>query len=139
MELMMLFTKKKTAEIVPLDERLFINKDSKLTGTIDSTSHIIIAGEFDGTINAKHLEITASGAVKGTVNAESVTVAGTAHANIKCAGRFKIDASGKVIGEIQYGSLEVALGGISVGNIEQTGNMRIVRPQINLANITDKR
>jgi cytoskeletal protein CcmA (bactofilin family) len=119
-------------------DKLFINKGSSIHGTINCQSLLVIDGDFEGQINSKLLEITESGSVKGTINAESVVVAGVVNANIKCTGRLKIAATGKVNGEVQYGSLEVSLGGVSVGNLEQTANMRVVRSQVNLANITDK-
>jgi cytoskeletal protein CcmA (bactofilin family) len=130
----MIFNKKQPV-IKTETEKLIINKGSKITGTIDCPSLMIICGDFEGTINTKSLEISESGTVKGAINAETVTVAGKVEANLKCTGRLRIEATGKVSGEVQYGALAVALGGVSVGNLEQTANMRVVSPQANLSSV----
>jgi len=69
---------------------IFINKGSRLIGTIDCPNTLTIAGDYDRMINTKYLEITDTGRIKGTINVETLTIAGNVEANIKCTGRLKI-------------------------------------------------
>jgi len=125
MEALSMF-KRKIQPVSQAINHCIINQGTKVTGTLDCQNMLIVAGEFDGQIKTKQLEVAQSGVIKGVVIAESVVVAGIVEATLKCTGRLKITSTGRVTGDVEYGSLEVSLGGKSNGSIEQTETLRVV-------------
>ena len=95
----------KSAEIAVISDK------SKFEGRLETPGTLTIFGSFTGEIKSGTLEIGKDGKTLGSVEAESVTIAGYFEGEIACYNLLKIAKTGMVRGILAYGSLSVELGG----------------------------
>ena len=96
----------KSAEIVLIPEK------AKFKGKLKTPGTLTIVGTFTGNIKCSILEIFKDGKAFGSVEAESVTIAGYFEGEIACYGHLKIAKTATVKGRVAYGSLSVETGGL---------------------------
>lgn len=96
----------KSAEIAVISEK------SEFEGRLETPGILTIFGSFTGSIKSGTLEIAKDGKASGSVEAESVTIAGYFEGEIVCYGLLTIGKTGTVRGRVAYGSLSVELGGL---------------------------
>jgi len=92
-------------------ETTVISANSKLEGLIETEGNLIIDGSVTGTIKCGSLEIMEDGNVDANVEAEAVNVAGNFEGEMICRGRLTFFRTGKVKGDISYGTLSIESGG----------------------------
>ena len=97
-------------------ETTVISASSKLEGRIEVEGNLIIDGSVKGTIKCGSLEIMEDGNVDANVIAEAVNVAGNFAGEMICRGRLTFFRTGKVKGDISYGTLSIESGGLLDGN-----------------------
>ena len=97
-------------------ETTVISAGSKLEGRIEAEGNLIIDGSVKGTIRCGALEIMEDGNVDASVEAEAVNVAGNFEGEMICRGRLTFFCTGKVKGDISYGTLSIESGGLLDGN-----------------------
>jgi len=97
-------------------ETTVISANSKLEGRIETEGNLIIDGSVTGTIKCGSLEIMEDGNVDANVIAEAVNVAGNFAGEMICRGRLTFFRTGKVKGDISYGTLSIESGGLLDGN-----------------------
>ena len=97
-------------------ETTVISANSKLEGRIETEGNLIIDGSVTGTITCGSLEIMEDGNVDANVEAEAVNVAGNFAGEMICRGRLTFFRTGKVKGDISYGTLSIESGGLLDGN-----------------------
>jgi cytoskeletal protein CcmA (bactofilin family) len=73
---------------------------------------VMILGSITGDINCNSLEIFKDGKAVGSIEAETVIVAGYVEGELACSGLLTIAKTGKVKGRVAYGNLLVELGGL---------------------------
>ena len=88
-----------------------IAEKSILEGKLKMPGNVIIMGSFTGSINSSALEIFKDGKAFGSIEAESVTIAGHFEGELACSGLLTIAKTGTVRGRVAYGTLSVELGG----------------------------
>ena len=122
-------TKEKTSEqnnkvklfknpIKPVDTTI-IAASSKLEGSIETEGTLIVDGFVRGKIKCNSLEIIREGNVDAEVDAEEVSVAGNFEGKMLCNGKLTILSTGKVVGEISYGTLSIESGGLLDGTLSK--------------------
>ena len=112
---------KKNAE--PAKVKLFKNPLKTVETTIISSgSRLEGSIETEGTLIVKcgSLEILKDGHLDAKVEAEDVSVAGSFEGEMICNGRLTVCNSGKVIGDISYGTLSIESGGILDGSVAKS-------------------
>ena len=101
-------------------ETTVISSNSKLEGRIETEGNLIIDGSVTGTIKCGSLEIMEDGNVDANVEAEAVNVAGSFAGEMICRGRLTFFRTGKVKGDISYGTLSIESGGLLDGNVSKS-------------------
>src|SRR5437899_5582948 len=86
-----------------------IAADINITGKIDGTGHVRIAGRFEGDVHIQG-DLTIDGGAKllGGVRANSVTIGGEIEGNIESAATVEILSTGVLNGDLKAGTLSVA-------------------------------
>ena len=100
-------------------ETTIISATSKLEGSIETEGTIVVSGSVRGTVLCGSLEILRDGMVNAKVEAASISVAGDFEGEMICKGRLTVLSTGKVVGDISYGTLSIESGGLLDGNISK--------------------
>lgn len=96
-----------------------IAADINITGKIDGTGHVRIAGRFEGDVHIQgDLTIDAGAKLTGGVRANSVTIGGEIEGNIENAANVEILTTGVLNGDLKAGTLTVASGSRMRGRVE---------------------
>ncbi|MAI49962.1 MAG: hypothetical protein CMM16_05300 [Rhodospirillaceae bacterium] len=91
------------------------------SGKVIKAESIVLEGTADGEILAKTVEISAAGSLDGTVQCDTLIVAGAFSGKAAVLGSLSVKRTGKITGKISYGSLSVEDGGAVLGTLEQGG------------------
>jgi cytoskeletal protein CcmA (bactofilin family) len=90
-----------------------------ITGTINGTGHVRIAGRFEGDVNIQgDLTIESGAKLTGGIRADSVTIAGEVEGNVESAARVELLPTGVLNGDLKAGTLTVAAGSRMRGRME---------------------
>jgi cytoskeletal protein CcmA (bactofilin family) len=105
---------------VPREQReSIITADINITGKIDGTGHVRIAGKFEGDVHIQgDLTIDSGAKLVGAVSANSVTIGGEIDGNIENAANVDILSTGILNGDLKAGTLSVASGSRMRGRVE---------------------
>lgn len=96
-----------------------ITADINITGKIEGTGHVRIAGKFDGDVHIQgDLTVDAGAKLVGAVSANSVTIGGEIDGNIENAANVDILSTGILNGDLKAGTLSVASGSRMRGRVE---------------------
>ena len=102
--------------------RLIVGREISLAGEITSCDKLIVEGSVEANLqNCHDVEIAESGLFKGTASIDEAEVRGRFEGELVVRRRLLIRASGRVMGTIRYGQLEVEAGGQISGDIQATG------------------
>lgn len=96
-----------------------IAADITITGKIDGTGHVRLAGRFEGDVSIEGNLIVDPGAkLTGSVRAKAVTIGGEIEGNIESAQTVELLATGVLSGDLKAGTLTVASGSRMRGRAE---------------------
>ena len=98
-------------------ETTIISATSKLEGSIETEGTIVVCGSVKGTVCCGSLEILRDGIVNAKVEAANISVAGDFEGEMICNGKLTVLSTGKVVGDISYGTLSIESGGLLDGTI----------------------
>jgi cytoskeletal protein CcmA (bactofilin family) len=101
-------------------ETTLISASCSLEGSIEAEGTLIVEGSVRGTIKCTSLEILENGRVDAKVEGENVTVAGDFEGEMICSRRLGILRTGKVLGELSYGTLSIESGGLLNGTLSKS-------------------
>ena len=100
------------------DYEFYVGPATHLEGAslaIDGTARI--DGKIVGKVAVKHLIVGPSGVVVGDISGETAEVEGTVDDSLQLSGKLTVCASGRIRGNIKYGSIECMEGAKLVGEI----------------------
>ncbi|MFL5613966.1 MAG: polymer-forming cytoskeletal protein [Gemmatimonadaceae bacterium] len=96
-----------------------IAADITITGKIDGTGHVRIAGRFEGDVHIQgDLTIDSGAKLTGAVRANCVTIGGEVEGNIESAASVEMLNTGVLNGDLKAGTLTVASGSRMRGRVE---------------------
>jgi cytoskeletal protein CcmA (bactofilin family) len=99
--------------------RLIVGREISLTGEITSCDRLIVEGSVEANLtNCREVEIAESGLLKGTAAIEDAEVRGRFEGTLTVRKRLHIKATGKVVGQVRYGQLEIECGGQVSGDVQ---------------------
>jgi cytoskeletal protein CcmA (bactofilin family) len=99
-----------------------IGADTSWSGTLRSESNVMLEGKIEGTVEARDTVFVAERAtVDARVKALAIVVSGHLTGHIQCEGRLEITPSGRLNGEVEYGTLIVHEGAIVDGTFRMRG------------------
>lgn len=100
-------------------KKLIVGRDIFLNGEIRTCDSLVVEGKVEAVLSdCRAMEIAGSGEFRGSAEIESADISGRFDGDLVVRQRLTIRASGKVMGKIRYGQLEVERGGIISGTIE---------------------
>jgi cytoskeletal protein CcmA (bactofilin family) len=119
--------------------RLIVGREISLTGEITSCERLIVEGNVEANLtNCREVELTETGVLKGTAAIEEADIRGRFEGTLTIRKRLMIRSTGKVLGTIRYGQLEVELGGQISGDVQaqqstEDGDARPLRSMMAMA------
>jgi len=91
--------------------RLVVGRDITLNGNIGSCEHLVIEGTVEAqTFSARRLDILEAGVFTGSAQLQDAVIAGKFDGKLHVTGRLTVKSTGRITGEIDYGTLEVEAG-----------------------------
>ncbi len=90
----------------------FISEDLAISGDIEFSDELVIAGSVNGTIKFKGegsglVRVLSSGIVVGEIQSKSLEILGKVEAEVTCTKLVSIKATANVTGTLKYMQLEV--------------------------------
>jgi len=96
-----------------------VEAGTEFTGTLKSTCPVVVNGKLEGEVDAPTLSIATTGAVLGTIRAQTLRSFGTLAGNVD-AGEVYVSGAVRSKTVIKAKRLEVKLGSLEKGNLEIT-------------------
>jgi len=101
-----------------------IGKSSRVEGDVDFSGGLHLDGRITGSVRAPDtsgstLSVSESGCIEGAVEVPNVTLDGTVRGDIHARQRLVLGAHAKVLGNVHYGVIEMALGAQIQGKLMQ--------------------
>ena len=92
-----------------------IGAETRVQGDIEFTGGCLIDGYVKGNVRAVKddgatLSISDRGCVEGTVVVPNILLNGTVKGDVAAAGRIELGAKARVVGNVRYGLIEMAIG-----------------------------
>ena len=99
--------------------RSVISSEVEIVGTVKTSGSIQVEGRIEGEILSQgDVVIGKSGSVKGNLNVNSISVAGTVQGNISAKDRIELKSTARLLGDIKAKRLAVEDGVTFVGKSE---------------------
>lgn len=104
---------------------LTVGPDIQMKGEITTCDRVVIEGMVDATMRDVHtVELTETGALKGTAEVENAEISGSFEGDLVVRGKLTISASGRVRGNVTYGEIEIQRGGQISGNVRNVADAK---------------
>jgi cytoskeletal protein CcmA (bactofilin family) len=99
-----------------------VGADTKLVGDLEFTGGCLIDGHVKGNVRALNdehatLRVSERGYIEGTVDVPIMLLNGTINGDVKALERVELGAKSKVVGNLNYTLIEVAIGAEVHGNL----------------------
>ncbi len=98
---------------------LLVGREIALSGEIRACDRLIVEGRVEAVLSdSRAIEVSATGVFKGKAHIESAEISGTFEGELLTSEKLIIHSTGKVYGNIRYGQIEIARGGVIAGQID---------------------
>ncbi|WP_245838065.1 bactofilin family protein [Niveispirillum lacus] len=109
--------------------KLIVGRDISLSGEIAACDVLVVEGTVEAKLRDGHVvEITDTGLFKGSVEIDEADIGGRFEGDITVRGTLKVRTTGRINGNIRYGTLEVENGGQLSGTIQVLGGTPVASP-----------
>jgi cytoskeletal protein CcmA (bactofilin family) len=99
--------------------RLVVGREITLSGTITRCDQLVVEGSVEANLNdCRDIDIAESGCFKGSATIEQAEIRGRFEGDLNVRKRLLIKATGRVVGKIRYGQLEIECGGQIIGEVQ---------------------
>ena len=110
----------------PEPKVLIIGREISLNGQITACDKVVVEGKVEATLtDSRFIEIAETGQFKGSAEIDDAEIRGRFEGKLSVRGRLLIRGTGKVMGEIAYGQIEVECGGEITGTVQTTAATRL--------------
>ncbi len=100
--------------------KLVVGREICLSGEIKSCERLVVEGQVEANLtDCQTLEISRPGLFRGSAVVEHCEISGTFEGNLTVNGVLVLHGSGRVIGSLRYGELEIERGGVVNGDMTQ--------------------
>lgn len=97
---------------------LTVGSGISVCGEISACDTLVVEGRVEANMTAgRSLDIARSGTYNGNADVENAAIAGVFEGDLVVRGRLHIAATGRVVGSVRYGKLEIETGGELNGDI----------------------
>jgi cytoskeletal protein CcmA (bactofilin family) len=98
--------------------RLVVGREITLSGTITRCDQLVVEGSIEAHLtDCRDIQISESGLFKGSATIEEAEIRGRFEGDLVVKKRLMIKATGRVVGTIRYGQIEIECGGQIIGEI----------------------
>ena len=105
------------------DKKLIVGRDIHLSGEIKSCDRLVVEGQVEAQLNGcRSVEIAGAGLFKGSAEIDVADISGRFEGDLTVRSRLIVRSSGRIVGSIRYGQIEVERGGVVSGKIELLQN-----------------
>ncbi len=105
------------------EKKLIVGREIVLTGEIRACDRLVVEGRVEAALtDSRSIEIATGGVFKGKAQIDTADVSGQFEGDLVVNHRLVIHASGRVSGNIRYGEIEIARGGVITGQIDVLSN-----------------
>lgn len=102
--------------------KLIVGRDIHLQGEIRACQKLVVEGRVEAALNdCRSVEIAGSGLFKGSARIETADISGRFEGDIIVTNRLIVRSTGRIVGSIQYGQIEIERGGVVSGQVEVLG------------------
>jgi len=99
--------------------KLIVGREISLAGEITSCDRLVVEGSVEANLaNCRDVEISESGVYKGSASIEDAEIRGRFEGVLHVRRRLLIRATGRVIGTVRYGQIEIECGGQVSGDVQ---------------------
>lgn len=97
---------------------LTIGSGISVTGEISACDTLVVEGTVEAKLTeGRNLDISSSGSFCGEAAVENAIIAGRFDGDLTVRNRLQVAASGRIVGTVRYGKLEIEAGGELNGDI----------------------
>ncbi|MGB8275267.1 MAG: polymer-forming cytoskeletal protein, partial [Alphaproteobacteria bacterium] len=102
-------------------KKLIVGRDIFLTGEITACNKLVIEGRVEASLaESQSMDIAATGHFKGSAEVETADISGRFEGKLMVKKRLSIRSTGRVVGEVRYGEIEIECGGLITGDVRTT-------------------
>lgn len=102
--------------------KLVVSRDISLAGEIAACDVLVVEGTVEAKLRDGHVvEIADTGLFRGSVEIDDADIGGRFEGDITVRNTLRVRATGRITGNIRYGTLEVENGGQLSGTIQVLG------------------
>jgi len=99
--------------------KLIVGREISLAGEITSCDRLVVDGSVEANLaNCRDVEISESGVYKGSASIEDAEIRGRFEGVLNVRKRLLIRATGRVVGTVRYGQIEIECGGQISGDVQ---------------------
>jgi cytoskeletal protein CcmA (bactofilin family) len=99
--------------------KLIVGRDIILHGEIRACQNLVVEGRVEAALtDCRSIEIAASGVFKGSAHIQTADISGRFEGDLVVTNRLIVRSTGRIVGTIRYGQLEIERGGVVSGQIE---------------------
>jgi cytoskeletal protein CcmA (bactofilin family) len=102
----------------PETRKLTVGREISLQGDIAHCDQLVVEGSVTANLSCQEVAIMESGVLKGTVEIGQIEVRGLFEGTLNVSGRLLVRSTGRVVGKVRYGQIEIEIGGQISGEVE---------------------
>ncbi|HEX7969996.1 MAG TPA: polymer-forming cytoskeletal protein [Stellaceae bacterium] len=103
----------------PETRKLIVGREISLSGEITACDRLVVEGSVEANLaNCRDIDIAESGLFKGSASIDDAEVRGRFEGTLNVRRRLLIRATGKVVGTVRYGQVEIECGGQISGDVQ---------------------
>jgi cytoskeletal protein CcmA (bactofilin family) len=124
--------------------KLIVGREISLSGEITACDRLVVEGSVEANLaNCGDIDIADNGLFKGSASIDDAEVRGRFEGTLNVRRRLLIRATGRVIGTVRYGQIEIECGGQISGDIQaqpisETGETPAPSPRPTIVSVTDE-
>jgi cytoskeletal protein CcmA (bactofilin family) len=100
-------------------KKLIVGRDIFLSGEIKSCNKLVVEGSVEAALrDCQTVEIAEAGLFRGSAEIDTADVSGRFEGDLTVRSRLVIRSTGRIVGTVRYGQIEIERGGIISGEIE---------------------
>ncbi|HUC65856.1 MAG TPA: polymer-forming cytoskeletal protein [Stellaceae bacterium] len=99
--------------------KLIVGREISLSGEITACDRLVVEGSVEANLaNCRDIDIAESGLFKGSASIDDAEIRGRFEGTLNVRRRLLIRATGRVIGTVRYGQIEIECGGQISGDVQ---------------------
>jgi cytoskeletal protein CcmA (bactofilin family) len=99
--------------------KLIVGREISLSGEITACDRLVVEGSVEANLaNCRDIDIAETGLFKGSASIDEAEIRGRFEGTLNVRRRLLIRATGRVIGTVRYGQIEIECGGQISGEIQ---------------------